>query len=433
MTAGDTHLQARIAQLESLAPSFGRATKDIHAICSRARSEDYRGVLQNTRLVVETLLRAIYAKKKQTPGKQTLEQLLQKMQPDLPTNIQVHARTIQAWGNVGAHDHSDELFGDHVEFTKEEALASLHSLVVILEWFRAQHLDDASIPSVPAIAAMPAVAPAPPPAEGRSKTTLVVAIGVVAAASLAVFAIPRGVDREALDRTYVEAKIPPPPEACRTDDSEAVRRLTDAMQLLADGRAHGARPADERARSLLEEQVEGPEGWGVLARARLFASADAADVLAAVERTTEVCGEWAEPHNLKGNLHIFQGELAAARSAYERASQLAPGYLAPKFNLGLVHLKKGDVEAAVAQFDAVLAGDPDYAIAYGARGRAYLLSERTDDAITDLEEALRRDPKDGASAMVLGQAYRASGDEEKANEAFCRAERLGVEAATCRD
>src|SRR5690606_1144383 len=97
----DVHLESLLARIEELRGRFGRASADLDAICSRARSSDFRGVLQNARVVVETLLRSIIHREKgQAPGKDTLEKLIPKLfqegkQSILPTHIVVHIRTIQ--------------------------------------------------------------------------------------------------------------------------------------------------------------------------------------------------------------------------------------------------------------------------------------------------------------------------------------------------
>lgn len=436
----DKHLEEQVKRLDALAPAFGRATPDILAIGSRARAGDFRGVLQNTRLVVETLLRAIYANKKQTPGKQTLEQLLSKLSGELPTNIQVHTRTIQAWGNVGAHDHSEDLFGDSVHFSRDEALASLSSLIVVLEWYRDNHLADGSLPSVPAAPAG-ASAPVPPavapgPKKGNTKAIAIAAALLIVAAVGAVVSNmssgPPAMDIAKLDTIYRAAKVPAPPASCRTKSAPEAAALEEAMKRLAGGRARSGRPDDHEAQKRLEDFTEGTpsaELWGVLARARLYAGADSGRVLSAIDRATNVCPDWAEPHNLKGNLHLIEDDLDAAKKAYLRAAKAEPSYLAPRFNLGLVLLKSGATKEALAEFDVVLAQDPEFDAAYGARGRGRLLSKDMDGAIADLEEALRRNAKDGPTAMVLGQALRQKGETEKAHVYFCQAKRLGVPGA----
>lgn len=448
----DLHLDELVTRLEGLAPAFGRAEKDILAICTRARSEDFRGVLQNTRLVVETLLRAIYAKNKQTPGKQTLEQLLNKLQKDLPTNIQVHTRTIQAWGNVGAHDHSDDLFKAGVEFSRDEAVAALNSLLVILQWYGDTHLEEGSLPSPPAGAASGPSKPAPvatTPARksGGSGKAIGIAAALVVVAIAGAVALnlsggenvespkdpPKKADRSALDAAYGKAAQPLPPASCRTTDAALTGPIAEAMTLLAGGHIGGARDEDKKAQQALEPLVAGhekaPELWGALARARLWAGAGTAKALEATNRATELCPKWSEPHNLKGNLHVKEKDLAAARAAYLRAAKLDPSYVVPRYNLGLLELKDGAIAEAIAAFDVVIAQDPEYAPAYAARGRARLVSDKTAEAITDLEMAVRKNPKDGASAMVLGQAHKAAGDDTKANVYFCQAKRLNVAAA----
>ena len=46
-------IEPLLLQIDHLATHFGRVTGDLQAIASRGRAEDFRGVMQNTRLVLE--------------------------------------------------------------------------------------------------------------------------------------------------------------------------------------------------------------------------------------------------------------------------------------------------------------------------------------------------------------------------------------------
>ena len=70
-------IEPLLSKLAALAPRFGRARVDLEAIVSRGRAQDYRGVMQNGRLVLETLLRSLVTEElKKTPGKAMLEELV---------------------------------------------------------------------------------------------------------------------------------------------------------------------------------------------------------------------------------------------------------------------------------------------------------------------------------------------------------------------
>src|SRR5580765_2387494 len=101
-------IEPLLQKLEQLAPRFGRAHEDILAMAVRGRARDYKGVMQNARLVLETLLRAMVATElKQTPGKAMLDELITKFRQQanhgvVPTNVLAHMGTVQAWGNLSS-------------------------------------------------------------------------------------------------------------------------------------------------------------------------------------------------------------------------------------------------------------------------------------------------------------------------------------------
>ena len=130
-----------LLKLEALAPHFGRASEDLHAMVSRGRARDFKGVMQNARLVLEALLRDLVTRElKGTPGKAMLDELITKFRQQanagvVPTNVLAHMGTVQAWGNLSSHDHAGSLTDDGVKVGEEEAMASLNSMVAILSWY----------------------------------------------------------------------------------------------------------------------------------------------------------------------------------------------------------------------------------------------------------------------------------------------------------
>lgn len=130
-----------LRRLSELAPRFGRARADLDAIVSRGRAQDYKGVMQNARLVLETLMRSLVADELgQTPGKATLDELVSKFRQKansgiVPHNVLAHMGTVQAWGNLSAHDHAGSLDETGVRVGREEVVASLNSMVAILTWY----------------------------------------------------------------------------------------------------------------------------------------------------------------------------------------------------------------------------------------------------------------------------------------------------------
>ena len=134
-------IEPLLSKLAELAPRFGRARVDLEAIVSRGRAQDYRGVMQNARLVLEVLLRSLVTEDlKQTPGKAMLEELVARFRQQanagiVPAKILAHMGTVQAWGNLSAHDHAGSLDESGVHVGKDEVVASLNSVVAILGWY----------------------------------------------------------------------------------------------------------------------------------------------------------------------------------------------------------------------------------------------------------------------------------------------------------
>jgi tetratricopeptide (TPR) repeat protein len=440
------HLASLLARIEELRGRFGRAAADLDAICSRGRSQDYRGVLQNSRVVVETLLRSILHKeKKETPGKDTLEKLIPKLfqegQPSiLPVSIVVHVRTIQAWGNVGAHDQHADLFEQGLEVKQEEALAALNSLVAILEWYAEKYLADGRTMSSPA----PPAAKVEPP---KSKTPMIAALALFAIAGIggAVFVSTQGGPiatsetpdtteaRAALNRAYRRAHEYPPPKSCELNDAKALALFTEATRLLEGGRPGSNRAEDAKALASLSQDesklTSSAEYWNLKARALHFTGAPDTSVREAADRSIERCKTFAPPYNLHGTLGLLADEVGFAKLSYQKAVELAPDYLAPAFNLGLLQLKSDNVEEAIAAFSAVLKKDPEYAHAYKARAQAYLAKGTLEPAASDLGELLERTPDDAQAFLLLGTVRAKLGQNDEARAAFCKAKALGLESA----
>src|SRR3989338_5236019 len=101
-------IEPLLKKMDALAPQFGRAQGDLETMVSRGRAQDYKGVMQNARLVLEAILRSLVTEElKQTPGKAMLDELVTRFRQQanagiIPTNVLAHMSTVQAWGNLSA-------------------------------------------------------------------------------------------------------------------------------------------------------------------------------------------------------------------------------------------------------------------------------------------------------------------------------------------
>jgi eukaryotic-like serine/threonine-protein kinase len=151
-----------------------------------------------------------------------------------------------------------------------------------------------------------------------------------------------------------------------------------------------------------------------------------ADAAQAIER----CPSFAAAYNIHGNALQKTAHLEDAADAYARALTFAPDYEAPRFNLGIVQLRRKD-SAAIATFGELIRRKPELADAYKSRAQAYLNAQRYDEALADFEGALKRAPDDGQVWLIVGQ-LRDKLHRAGARDAYCKAQRLGVDEAAKR-
>jgi tetratricopeptide (TPR) repeat protein len=417
-----TELEPLLKRIEQLTPYFGRARDDLTALTTRARNQDYKGVLQNARLVVEMILRSLATTElKQTPGKAMLDELINKFRQQahagiIPTNILAHMGTVQAWGNLSSHDHSGGLHEAGVKVGLEEAVTSVNSLVAILTWYKdryAQELEPAPLPAPATPTAAPPVTP--PKASTDNHRRLALAGGALLAilvVGLGIFSL-RTSDRAAqlrkeLDTLSAQSGEPPAPAACQEQDSSAMEALVAVVPKLSD-RIPEASRSQEATAALDALRARGqrwrPEGAFYVAKASLLAGQpDAAAMSQALE-----CKGFAAAENLAGKMAALIQDWKESMAHYQRAAELDAGFWKPRFNLGLIHLQQ----------------------------------QRGEEAVPLLERAAELAPEDGDISLYLGHAYaaramaaqtagkqeEATADRDRAKGAWCRALQKGSRQA----
>jgi len=382
-------IEPLLQKLTELAPRFGRAQEDLQAIVSRGRAHDYKGVMQNARLVLEALLRSLVTEElKQTPGKAMLDELVTKFRQQanagiIPTNVLAHMGTVQAWGNLSAHDHAGSLEDSGVKVGQDEVVASLNSMVAILSWYAEKKaLPMRTELATPlAVKAVERAAPTQP----KSKLPLFIGLGVVAAVGIvAVIATrpntpaeitsapPKSDPFVALDAVYATRKEPVPPVACR--------RAEEAPQLAksaSDAQALGLieRPSAEAAYLLARVSFE-----------ELKRKTPALDVALA-------CDGFAAAQHLAGLVAISDGNLPEAQKRFQQARATAPSWLDNRAKLAGVLLQTDQRDAASKEIDGLVSAAPDYAPAYLLRFSLEVMNNTQDLAMADL-----------CKAMALGSA-----------------------------
>lgn len=388
-----TELEPLLKRIEQLTPYFGRAQDDLVALTTRGRNRDYKGVLQNARLVLEALLRSLITTElKQTPGKAMLDELLNKFRQQahsggvVPLHILGHMGTVQAWGNLSAHDQAGGLNETGMRVDLQEVVASLNSFVAILTWYKERFVPEP---------AAPAQAPQAPPPGGR-RVALVGGVSLAAlAACLGLVAYrPAANPRSRVDALYVENGEPLPPAECRETDPHALQLLLEVAPRLS-GRVAEADRQKEAAAALEALRARGgwkPEGWFHVARASLLASsADKPAVELAL-----LCEGFVAAETLAGRMAATAGDWKASVVHHAHAEKLDRRFWKAPFNLGLAYLQMG----------------------------------RMDEAVSALERAEKLAPGEADIHFGLGLAHKARGELDRARSAFCRSKELGNKKAS---
>ncbi len=393
-------------RLEDLAPSFGRASSDIQATVTRGRAEDYKGVMQNCRLVLEALLRALVTDQlKQTPGKAMLDELITKFRQQanagiIPTNILAHMGTVQAWGNLSAHDQATKLTDAGVTVGKGEVMASINSMVAILDWYAETYGPTAGtpvkVPSKPSVAAVPVRVTAPPMKKAPVGAIAggVAVLGLIGAggffmtrpSTAAVVKPPEptitvkpGEELAELDALYAKWNEPLPPASCRS---------AKAAGALAGGKA-----TDLAALEATAEADRSAETWYLLARAQFAQKKDAG----AAAKKAIGCPSFAAAYNLMGKVAVKEQRYADAAPSYQAALNVAPAFNNARFNLGMLHLQQQRFAEGIGELKKVTENDPKHADAHFFLGLTYEGQKNTADAKAAFCAALangRTDAKD---------------------------------------
>lgn len=351
-------IEPLLQRMSDLAPHFGRAQEDLQTMVARGRAQDYKGVMQNARLVLEAILRSLVTEElKQTPGKAMLDELVTKFRQQanagiIPTNVLAHMSTVQAWGNLSAHDHAGSLGDSGVKVGLEEVVASLNSMVTILAWY-SQKKGLTAAPVVAQAAVIP-VAPARAPSKLPMILGGVVLLVVVAGAalflssgSLTEVKIPLQDPFATLDTVYSTWKEPVPPPACRrAEDAAPLARVANDVQALG----------------LLENPS--PEASYLLARATNASLKQTSPALA----VALACPQFAAAQHLAGLVAVREGQLTEAQKFYEEARRIAPNWLDNRQDLAALLVTTNQHEEAWKEVEGLITAAPDDAVAFLLRG-----------------------------------------------------------------
>lgn len=112
----------------------------------------------------------------------------------------------------------------------------------------------------------------------------------------------------------------------------------------------------------------------------------------------------------RGELHVRQGEIAAASADFNRAIGLKPDYASALWLRGQLYEGEGEYASAVADYSRVIELTPKRLEAWSSRAWMRFYMRDFDAAIADGAKALEITPQDGSALRVTGFAQFARGD-----------------------
>lgn len=97
-------------------------------------------------------------------------------------------------------------------------------------------------------------------------------------------------------------------------------------------------------------------------------------------------------HYFSGNLHLENGDYAAAAASFSLAKQLKPNETVVLFNLSSAQIRLGDHFSALKNCKTILSIEPDHAQAFANMAAAYQMLGERDKAVECYRNALRINP-----------------------------------------
>ncbi len=141
----------------------------------------------------------------------------------------------------------------------------------------------------------------------------------------------------------------------------------------------------------------------------------------------------AEAYRNRGDAWYFKREYGIAIRDYDEAIRLDPKDADAYRSRGSAWREKKEYDKAFKDFDQAIRLDPKDALAYCERGDAWRALEQYDKAIDSYKTAISlKHPAPGLCQYNIGQAYEGAGKYPQAIRAFEEAQRLGMDAQSCK-
>ncbi len=186
-----------------------------------------------------------------------------------------------------------------------------------------------------------------------------------------------------------------------------------------------ARPALVRSIPESERSATEQRYVGLLDEARLaLLAGDTARAVTAVEQASLLDCRDAEVVLARADVYRSRGDLDSALATYRAAAASDAGFVEPLLGMGWIQLERGDLTGAEESFGRAHELAPDSAAVLAARGA--LAWSRDDRAAADelLQRALERDSSCASARLYLGRLRLDQGDAEAAIAALVEAKRL---------
>ncbi len=182
----------------------------------------------------------------------------------------------------------------------------------------------------------------------------------------------------------------PAADAAAAQEAEAAATLSQAAQLLEQGKGAEARGLMEKAMSSIDPSKH-PEVLLRIAQSH-FSDGDVATAISTLEKGLTIDPQHVESLKLISSLLVNEGRKSEADVYIARLPQGAKIDPNALLNQGIQKYNANDMAGALEDFEAIVADYPDNADAYYYRGLVLMSQGTTAGAVTDFEKMLELAP-----------------------------------------
>ncbi len=142
--------------------------------------------------------------------------------------------------------------------------------------------------------------------------------------------------------------------------------------------------------------------------------------LASFESAARLAEDEVMPVYNAGVIHMLKGESESALAQFQTAGEKEPDIFEVAFQTGRIHLENDDPDKGIPHLKKAIALNPDAAAAFRLLGEALEKTGDPDGAVDAYQSAVKKNPNDAAALSALGSLFDGRGENPEIAELFCR-------------